>query len=89
MPTMLGMPKTLTPNQRLIAALQRGATPATAAHIAGVAQFQAELMVDHLTRSGLMSQAGQQGACDNGACHPGVTLSDEQKIHCAGCPCAL
>lgn len=83
----LGTPKMLSPTQRLLAALERGASLDRAADIAGVGRERARLLADHLERAGLVRVAGKQGACAHGACGSGPA-TPEAAVHCAGCPLA-
>lgn len=72
------------PRQRLYLALRRGATVRAAAAEAGVSGALAEVMVDEMTRTGLLDRAETLCASGLGACGGGT--SDEVRIHCAGCP---
>ncbi|MDU0968339.1 MAG: hypothetical protein E7A62_09250 [Actinomycetaceae bacterium] len=82
----LGQPTVLTPTQRLMAALERGATTARAAQLAGVSEAQAEMFVDHMRRAGILQVAGQGGGCDHGLCCGEGADDPNTVLHCAGCP---
>lgn len=62
----------------------------TAARIAGLPVEQAEVIVDHLQRVGMLISAAKTAGstgCVEGACSTSEELlSDEQRLHCAGCP---
>ncbi|MDO5034908.1 MAG: hypothetical protein Q4E01_05945 [Actinomycetaceae bacterium] len=75
---------TKPPLYRLIGELQAGSTLESAASRAGLRLEIAEVMVDHLRRSGKLDSAGSLCASGLGAC--GTGTSDQVKIHCAGCP---
>lgn len=83
-------PASASPSQRFTIALGRGATLQAAANIAGVSLEQAQVMVEHFRRLGTLIQANQTAGstgCVEGACHtPVEQLSDQQRLHCAGCP---
>lgn len=83
------LPRSASAPQRFTIALGRGATLEAAARIAGLSMEQAEMMVDHLRRAGTLISAGETAGsgCVDGACStPEEQLSDEQRLHCAGCP---
>ncbi|MFP7696931.1 hypothetical protein [Trueperella sp. LYQ143] len=85
----LGTPQVMTPARRLTIALQRGATVARAAQIAGVSEEYAQLMVDHMTRAGLVRQAGNN-SCEHGLCSSSSAAADpNMALHCAGCPLSI
>lgn len=83
----MGLPRVLSPHERLIVALRRGARPERAAQIAGVPTERALLMLDHLERAGVVRLAGRSG-CEHGACSDNPSTDPEVALHCAGCPIA-
>lgn len=70
--------------QRLFLALRRGATVNAAAAEAGVSPALAEIMVEEMTRQGLLGRAESLCASGLGACGGGE--GEEVRLHCAGCP---
>ena len=70
--------------QRIYVALRRGATVSAAAAQASVSQALAQVMIDEMSRTGLLARAETLCSSGLGAC--GGADSDEVKLHCAGCP---
>lgn len=75
------------PLYRLMDELRQGATLESAAHRAGLRVEIAQVMVDHLNRSGRLQSAGSLCSSGFGACGGGT--SQEVKVHCAGCPLSV
>ncbi|MDC4233502.1 hypothetical protein M3T53_07255 [Actinomyces sp. B33] len=70
--------------QRILLALRGGATVRAAAAQAGVSPALAEVIVDEMTRQGLVDSA--QSLCASGLGMCGGADSDEARLHCSGCP---
>lgn len=70
--------------QRLYQAMRQGLTVNAAAAAAGISPQLGSLMVDEMLRQGLLGRAESLCASGLGACGGGV--SDEVRLHCAGCP---
>ncbi|MBD3689792.1 hypothetical protein H8R18_00865 [Nanchangia anserum] len=87
-PVDLGSPRLLSAHERLVIALQRGATARRAGQIAGVPEERAQLMLDHLQRAGMLRTAGQAIGCEQGACSATPSADPNVAMHCAGCPLA-
>nr|MDK8532785.1 hypothetical protein [Gleimia europaea] len=81
------MARNQPPLYRLMDELRQGATLESAAQRAGLRVEIAQVMVDHLNRSGRLQSAGSLCSSGLGACGGGT--SQEVKVHCAGCPLSV
>ena len=72
--------------ERVIAELKSGATiPAIAARV-GVSEVFVKVLLDHLSRLKLVDSAQALCASGLGGCGPQGAVTDQAKLHCAGCP---
>lgn len=75
---------------RFIDSLSQGSTFLAAVRHSGVSVEHGQLLLEHLRRTGLLANRNNSvnTSCAHGACVPGevTSMSDQQRLHCVGCP---
>ena len=73
-----------------IDSLTQGSTFLAAVERSGLSGEHGQLLLEHLRRTGLLANQSNSlnVSCAHGACVPGevTTMSDQQRLHCVGCP---
>ncbi|MCF2706673.1 hypothetical protein I6E29_05250 [Arcanobacterium haemolyticum] len=82
-----GRPASVT--DRVLAQLRGGATIRSAAAACGVSEIFVSTMADHFERLGMLTSASSLCSSGLGACSADAVLSDEARVHCAGCPLSV
>ena len=82
-----------TPKRGMVAArvleeLRAGGTVHAIAVKVGVSEVFVRTMLDHYDRIGILDDAQSFCSSGLGACHT-TELSDEARVHCAGCPLTI
>lgn len=83
-------PATVPLAQRVLEALRAGGTAHAVAVQCRTSEIFVKTMMDHYERLGLL--AGAQSLCSSGlgACSTAyANLSDQARVHCAGCPLTI
>ncbi len=73
-----------------IDSLTQGSTFLAAVGRSGLSVERGQLLLEHLRRTGLLANRSNSVnvSCAHGACAPGdvSSVSEQQRLHCVGCP---
>lgn len=73
-----------------IESLRQGSTLLAAVGRSGLSMEHGQLLLEHLRRTGILANRNSSVnvSCAQGACTPGnlSSLSEQQRLHCVGCP---